>query len=305
MLVVQAAAGLGKTSLLPPRRSARETGMRVLSARGSELESSFPFGVVRQLFEAVLHEASGEERARLLTGAAELAKPMFDTSRPRGRGRRRRHVPPAARALLAAVNLAHEQPLLISVDDAHWADDPSLKFLDFLSAGGWRICRCWCSSGRAPTTRRSAAAADARRRPGREEPRPGPAERPRGRRLGARRARRRSRRRVLPRVPRGHRRQPAADERADPRGGLRAAGADRGGGRAGRGARPAGRLDRRAAAPRAPAAGGARARAGGRGARRQREPHPGRRPRGARRRRPRAEPHRRCCAPRCSPTTTA
>ncbi len=82
LLVVQAAAGLGKTSLLAAaRRTARENGMRVLTARGSELESSFPFGVVRQLFESVLHGASDELRARWLSGAAELAATWPRSSR--------------------------------------------------------------------------------------------------------------------------------------------------------------------------------------------------------------------------------
>lgn len=59
LLVVQAAAGLGKTSLLAvARRAARESGMRALTARASELESNFrsascascssPFCTVRQ-----------------------------------------------------------------------------------------------------------------------------------------------------------------------------------------------------------------------------------------------------------------
>ena len=30
-------------------------------------------------------------------------------------------------------NLAAEQPLLVVVDDAHWADAPSLRFLDALA----------------------------------------------------------------------------------------------------------------------------------------------------------------------------
>jgi DNA-binding CsgD family transcriptional regulator/tetratricopeptide (TPR) repeat protein len=135
LLVVQAAAGLGKTSLLAAAcRTARTHGMRVLTARGSELESSFPFGVVRQLFESVLHGVSDEVRCRWLTGAAGLAKPMFDNSAPI-------EALDAADATYARLhglywlccNMAHEQPLLLSIDDAHWSDDPSLKFLSFLS----------------------------------------------------------------------------------------------------------------------------------------------------------------------------
>ena len=134
LLVVQAAAGLGKTSLLAAaRHTARETGMRVLGARGSELESSFPFGVVRQLFESALYAASDELRARWLAGAAELAKPMFDTSA----AHQALDADDATYARLHGLywlccNMAHEQPLLICVDDAHWSDDPSVKFLSFI-----------------------------------------------------------------------------------------------------------------------------------------------------------------------------
>ncbi len=135
LLVVQAAAGLGKTSLLASaRQTARESGMRVLTARCSELESSFPFGAVRQLFEAVLHGASDEARARWLAVAADLARPMLDTTAASDA----LAVADATYARLHGLywlccNMAHEQPLLISVDDAHWSDDPSLKFLSFLS----------------------------------------------------------------------------------------------------------------------------------------------------------------------------
>jgi hypothetical protein len=47
--------------------------MRVLRARGGELERDFGFGVVRQLFEPVLAAASAAERAEWLEGAAGRA----------------------------------------------------------------------------------------------------------------------------------------------------------------------------------------------------------------------------------------
>ena len=135
LLVVQAAAGMGKTSLLSAAcATARERGMRVLQARGSLLESSFPFGIVRQLLETVLHEASSEERSRWLAGAADLARPMFDPSEPLEALDATDATYPRLHGLYwLCSNLANEQPLLISVDDAHWADDPSLMFLSFLS----------------------------------------------------------------------------------------------------------------------------------------------------------------------------
>ena len=52
------------------RSAAAESGMRVLRSRGTELERDFAFGVVRQLFEPALAEASTVERADLLQAAA-------------------------------------------------------------------------------------------------------------------------------------------------------------------------------------------------------------------------------------------
>jgi hypothetical protein len=52
---------------------AREAGMTILAARGGELESEFPYGLVRQLFEPVLAAATPVRRERLLSGAARTA----------------------------------------------------------------------------------------------------------------------------------------------------------------------------------------------------------------------------------------
>jgi len=73
-VVIEGPAGIGKTALLAvARTAAAEGGMRVLRSRGSELERNFAFGVVRQLVEPPLVEASEVERAELLQGAAGVA----------------------------------------------------------------------------------------------------------------------------------------------------------------------------------------------------------------------------------------
>ena len=96
----------------------------MLAARGSELEREFPFGVVRQLFEAVV---AGREQ--LLGGAAAPAAPVFGS--PDGEG----DVSFAALHGLfwVALNLAAERPLVLAVDDLHWCDRPSLRFLAYLA----------------------------------------------------------------------------------------------------------------------------------------------------------------------------
>jgi predicted ATPase len=66
-LVIQGRPGLGKTSLLGEVVArAADQGMSVFRARGTELESGFAFGVVRQLFEPVVRR-SGDE---LFAGAS-------------------------------------------------------------------------------------------------------------------------------------------------------------------------------------------------------------------------------------------
>jgi hypothetical protein len=79
LVLLEGVAGIGKTRLLRRARAlARERGMQVLSARATELEREFAFGVVRQLLEPVLFAAADEERTRMLQGAAAGAAPVFE-----------------------------------------------------------------------------------------------------------------------------------------------------------------------------------------------------------------------------------
>ena len=83
-LLLEGPAGIGKTRLvLAAGRHGRELGLTTLSARGSELEQDFAYGLVRQLFEAPLIAASAPERAELLAGAAGHAASLFGVAPPR------------------------------------------------------------------------------------------------------------------------------------------------------------------------------------------------------------------------------
>jgi predicted ATPase len=134
-LALQGGAGVGKTRLLAEAAErASGTGFRVLHAHGGELEREFPFGVVRQLFEAPLQAASDRERSRLLAGAAGLAGSLLGQG-PAGEsptgGASGVSSPLAAMHGLywLTANFASEEPLLLVIDDAQWADAASLRWL--------------------------------------------------------------------------------------------------------------------------------------------------------------------------------
>ncbi|MEV6007864.1 AAA family ATPase [Streptomyces sp. NPDC051976] len=129
-VLVEGPAGVGKTRLLEEAREvAAAVGTRVLAGRGSEMEREFAYGVVRQLFEPALGEASDGEREEWLSGAAEPARSVL--------GSVTSQVPPGDFATLhglywLAANMAQHTPLLLMVDDLQWADAPSLRFVTYL-----------------------------------------------------------------------------------------------------------------------------------------------------------------------------
>ena len=52
--------------------------MYTISVRATELERSYPYGIVRQTADSVQLDKTDEERAALFTGAAKLALPILD-----------------------------------------------------------------------------------------------------------------------------------------------------------------------------------------------------------------------------------
>lgn len=140
-VVIEGAAGIGKSRLLQEARErASARGLRVLDARGAELEQRFPYGVVLQLFERLLMEAEEGERERWLAGAASLAGDLVMGGSP---------VTPGGAPLSLATddasyawqhglywlvsNLSADAPLVLVVDDLQWCDAPSARALAFIA----------------------------------------------------------------------------------------------------------------------------------------------------------------------------
>jgi DNA-binding CsgD family transcriptional regulator len=130
MAVIEGSAGLGKTAVLVAACDrAVAADMRVLAARGGELEGELAFGVVRALFEGLLARAPQEERAELLSGAARLAASALELESSATAD------PSAALHGLywLCANVAERGAVALIVDDAHWADVDSLRWLGYLA----------------------------------------------------------------------------------------------------------------------------------------------------------------------------
>ncbi len=128
LLLIEGPPGIGKSRLLQELRTRADGPARVLSARASKLEQAFAFGVVRQLLEAVTRDAG--DAATAFEGAASGARSIFDDAPSEGSG--------ASYAILhglhwLTLNLAETQPLVLVIDDLHWCDASSLRFLSYLA----------------------------------------------------------------------------------------------------------------------------------------------------------------------------
>ena len=131
VMVVEGPAGVGKSSLLrATAQAAEDAGCRVLRAWGGPLEQEAGWGIVRQLFGPV---ATGPQWAEFGVGAAALASRVLhpDPAIPAPTGDA---VHASSYGLTwLAYGLAEHSPTLLVIDDVHWADPPSLRWLAQLS----------------------------------------------------------------------------------------------------------------------------------------------------------------------------
>src|SRR4051794_19671475 len=131
LVLVEGAPGIGKTRLLDAARAqARALAVTTLSARASELDRDFPFAVARQLFESLI-----AARPALLRGAAARAAGLLGAA-PAGEPAPESDPSWAHFHALywLVANLAEDDgAVALAIDDAHWADASSLRFLQFLA----------------------------------------------------------------------------------------------------------------------------------------------------------------------------
>ena len=128
--------GIGKTRLTADARDrAEEAGLETVATRAGELERDLAWSVVRGLFQPALARRTEDERERLLSGAARLAGPVL------GYGEQENAAMRGADGVAAALHglywlaagVAERSGLLVVVDDAHWADAASLRWLAYMA----------------------------------------------------------------------------------------------------------------------------------------------------------------------------
>ena len=133
-LIVEGPPGIGKSALLARSKDAAGNGFGMLAAVGGEFERDLPFATVRQLLEPPLLAMSRSERAGVLGGAAHLAKPVFGLDGSRLSGNDPSEMSGVLHGLYwLCSSLADRTPLLLAVDDVHWADEASARFLSHLA----------------------------------------------------------------------------------------------------------------------------------------------------------------------------
>lgn len=134
LVTIEGDAGIGKTSLLDRAAAiGRDAGCQVLKARATALESDFGFGVARLLFEREVATADAAERSRLLAGAAGFAETAVGPLQVGDVTADRAAFVVEHGLYWLCCNIADRRPLLVIVDDAHWSDVPSLRWMAYLA----------------------------------------------------------------------------------------------------------------------------------------------------------------------------
>ena len=128
VVLVEGPPGIGKTRLLDDAAAVAErVGLQVSRARAHELEQRVPYAVVRGLLEPALAGLDAAPRGAGASGARVLGAAVGE---PGGAD----EAAGVVHGLYAVTaELAARAPRALLVDDAHWADAASVRFLLYLA----------------------------------------------------------------------------------------------------------------------------------------------------------------------------
>ncbi|MFF7076833.1 ATP-binding protein [Streptomyces lavendulae] len=129
--------GIGKTTLLgEARRHAADRGCTVLFARGGEQEKQVPFHVMRQLIQPTFAALSEQERRDVLGSWHGIVAPALGlTASAKGRtAPDPQGVRDGLDWVVTHLAVRSGAPVVLILDDAHWADAESLAWLAAFAA---------------------------------------------------------------------------------------------------------------------------------------------------------------------------
>ncbi|ETK32811.1 LuxR C-terminal-related transcriptional regulator [Microbispora sp. ATCC PTA-5024] len=127
LLTVEGGSGLGKTRLIEASADlATGAGLRVLTARIARQGPGRPLGLARHWLEDALTGLDDVAREAVFAGAAAPARAVLDSPAPQP------GFPLLHGLLWCLVNLSRERPLALIADDAHAADEGSLRFIAYV-----------------------------------------------------------------------------------------------------------------------------------------------------------------------------
>ncbi|MFF7613998.1 ATP-binding protein [Streptomyces lavendulae] len=137
VLTFAGSGGIGKTTLLgEARRHAADRGCTVLFARGGEQEKQVPFHVMRQLIQPTFAALSEQERRDVLGSWHGIVAPALGlTASAKGRtAPDPQGVRDGLDWVVTHLAVRSGAPVVLILDDAHWADAESLAWLAAFAA---------------------------------------------------------------------------------------------------------------------------------------------------------------------------
>lgn len=138
MLLVSGEAGIGKSRLARALTgAARDRGFRVLEGICDERDRDLPFAVFVDCLRQELHGRPGHRIRQLLEKDAEVFARLVPELRPPSPERSPLTAEQEKRRIFEAftdlfVGLSGERPLLLLMEDLHWADETSLELLQLV-----------------------------------------------------------------------------------------------------------------------------------------------------------------------------
>lgn len=136
VLVIEGPAGAGKSRLVNLAGDlAHAGGHTVLVGQGAELERDFPFGIAIQLFEPWWLSADRTFRETIAGNGGAAAARLLNRAAAGAEGDDGYRTIHGLFRLAARVAASGDgRATIMLIDDVHWADSPSVRFLAYLAA---------------------------------------------------------------------------------------------------------------------------------------------------------------------------